>query len=79
MYKTEALKISVLTMLIFPYDVNFLLFQVCSEFSKSRILASKLRSSASVWLCEKKTPRESIGSFGHLKPEEVSWLFFPFP
>ena len=49
MYKTEALKISlespsVLTMLIFPYNVNFLLFQVCSEFSKSRILAPKLSS-----------------------------------
>ena len=53
MYKTEALKISldrpsVLTMLIFPYNVNFLLFQVCKEFSKSHILAPKLSSSASV-------------------------------
>ena len=66
-------------MLIFPCNVNFLLFQVCKELSKSRILAPKLRSSASVWLCEKKTPRESIGSFGHLKPKGVSWLFFHCP
>ena len=79
---TEALKISlerpsVLTILIFPYNVSFLLCHALSNFSKSLILAPKLSSSASI--CEKKTPKESIGSFGHLKPKGVSCLFFHCP
>ena len=82
--RTEALKISlerpsVLTILIFSYNVSFLLCHALSDFSKSLILAPKLSSSASIWLCEKKTPKESIGSFGHLKPKGVSCLFFHCP